>query len=614
MLAISCGKGGDDPVKGTPVAKVTLDQTSLELYAGDTYTFSATVEPEDATDKTLTWSSTKPAVATIDNDGKVTAVAEGEAIITAKSKNNITASCTITVEPALTDETDITAKFDADFAKALKEKGYISDASKITYGDVKGLDAVNVADCSLASLAGLQYFKALQKLWASGNDISEIDVSRSPDLYYLGIMDCKNLTSVNVSNNPKLYNLACNNSPITSLDLSKTVALGNLYVENCRLTSLDISQTKVYATAQYKGNPGKDGWFVVTYPEDGYSSESWEYEGKTVTSVFRKASDPDAKSLSFDCGSEITMERAEKLVVRAAFEPANAAFQAVEWSSDDEDVVMVFKYGDGNLTGRICAMQSGTATVTAKAAVSGIVSKIKVTVTEKPNHVAFDGHSGEDDKAQFLTWFGKELDLKAKVSPEGLPLTVLDWDWNNPNRAHEECVVEHNVTADKATVTSYWTTNVTMSGIDVTARVKSDASKVAYAHVAFRTVCWIEYENDYGKIQSEHGFAYVEGGVDNWKYVWRADLYPTAIYFAAYCPPLDYSDLVVPSRYYPDAYIPTSEYTLTVSKDDAKLVKITKADGDKYYKIEPLATKTTSVELIYTCGKFVQRFALDIIK
>ena len=53
---------------------------------------------------------------------------------------------------------------------------------------------------------------------------------------------------------------------------------------------------------------------------------------------------------------------------------------------------------------------------------------------------------------------------------------------------------------------------------------------------------------------------------------------------------------------------------MTVSKDDAKLVKITKEEGDKYYKIEPLAAKTTSAELIYTCGKFVQHFTLDIIK
>jgi uncharacterized protein YjdB len=51
---------------------------------------------EDATDKTVTWSIDKPAVATVDATGKVTAVAEGEATITAKAGDK-TATCKVTV-------------------------------------------------------------------------------------------------------------------------------------------------------------------------------------------------------------------------------------------------------------------------------------------------------------------------------------------------------------------------------------------------------------------------------------------------------------------------------------------------------------------------------------
>ena len=55
--------------------------------------------PDNATDKTVTWTSDKPAVATVDATGKVTAVAEGEATITAKAGDK-TATCKVTVKAA----------------------------------------------------------------------------------------------------------------------------------------------------------------------------------------------------------------------------------------------------------------------------------------------------------------------------------------------------------------------------------------------------------------------------------------------------------------------------------------------------------------------------------
>ena len=597
MLAVSCGKGGsDDPIKGTPVAKVTLDQTSLELYEGDTYTFSATVEPEDATDKTLTWSSSRPAVATVDGDGKVTAVAEGETIITAQSKNNITASCTVTVS-ALKDETDITAKFDTEFAKSLQAAGFIPDANKIKYADVKALDKITVTGTKVTSLKGVEFMKALRVLIISGSPVDEVVLS----------------------NNTELEKISIENTPISMLDIRECTKLTYLMCSNNKLEWLDISNNTLLTTCYFDGNPGYgNGNFVVAVWE-GFTITSikgtrgkWEYgeEKMEVTPLFYTMK--PLTGISFYSNTELILEQGETCAISVKTEPTDATIVRLAWSIDNDKVVKL-EAGNNNYA-TMTALAKGTATLTAKSLYGCDMSaSIKITVTDKPTGISFDGHSGKDDTASFLTWFGKEFDLKAKISPEGLPLTLLAWNWNNPNRAQGECIVEHNVTADKATVTSYWTKNVTSSGIDVTARVKSDASKVAYAQVMFRTVCWIEYENSAGEIKSNHPFSYVKGGTSNWKCVWRSDLNPAA-YFVAYCPPLDYSDLAIASMYYPDAYIPTSEYTLTVSQDDAKLVKITKESGDKYYKIEPLTTKTTSVELIYTCGKFVQRFALDIIK
>ena len=79
------------------VTGVTLDKTSLELAAGgDTTTLTATVAPTDATDKTVTWSSSDDNVATVDENGVVTSVAVGTATITATAGGE-TATCTVKV-------------------------------------------------------------------------------------------------------------------------------------------------------------------------------------------------------------------------------------------------------------------------------------------------------------------------------------------------------------------------------------------------------------------------------------------------------------------------------------------------------------------------------------
>jgi uncharacterized protein YjdB len=91
--------------KTVDVTSITLDKTSASMTPGQTITLTATVKPDNATDKTVTWTSTNPGVATVDQNGKVTAVAEGTAIIKAEA-GGLTATCEITVEPPGTEGGD----------------------------------------------------------------------------------------------------------------------------------------------------------------------------------------------------------------------------------------------------------------------------------------------------------------------------------------------------------------------------------------------------------------------------------------------------------------------------------------------------------------------------
>jgi uncharacterized repeat protein (TIGR02543 family) len=85
---------------GTNVAvtSVSLNKTTISLDEGDTERLTATVNPNNATNKNVTWESSNTAVATVNSSGRVSAIAEGTATITVKTVDgNKTATCTVTV-------------------------------------------------------------------------------------------------------------------------------------------------------------------------------------------------------------------------------------------------------------------------------------------------------------------------------------------------------------------------------------------------------------------------------------------------------------------------------------------------------------------------------------
>ncbi len=91
-LSASC----EVTVEGIPVTSVSLDRTECRLKPGERVTLVATVAPDDADDKTVVWSSSDEAVASVDDAGVVTALAEGDAVITALA-GGAQASCTVHV-------------------------------------------------------------------------------------------------------------------------------------------------------------------------------------------------------------------------------------------------------------------------------------------------------------------------------------------------------------------------------------------------------------------------------------------------------------------------------------------------------------------------------------
>ena len=99
--------------------------------------------------------------------------------------------------------------------------------------DVRGMNDPTICD-------EIGFFRNLEKLYCSENNLTSLDVSNNPNLTELSCSD-NGITSLDFLNNHKLTWVNCYNNQLTSLDLSNNTELENLYCSSNQLTSLDVS-------------------------------------------------------------------------------------------------------------------------------------------------------------------------------------------------------------------------------------------------------------------------------------------------------------------------------------------------------------------------------------
>ena len=129
-------------VKADGVTGVTLTPECLEMKRGESHTLEAVVEPYAALDKSVTYTSSNPAVVTVNAIGKVTAVGVGTATVTVTTKDGgFTDTCTVTV-------TDATPPLMFDFtgAAGITQDGevYISSSPTVNLADFLFVDEAQI--------------------------------------------------------------------------------------------------------------------------------------------------------------------------------------------------------------------------------------------------------------------------------------------------------------------------------------------------------------------------------------------------------------------------------------------------------------------------------------
>ena len=167
-----------------PVTGVSLDESSITLDVGGNQTLTATVTPEDATNKKVRWSSDNEAVATVSEDGVVTAVAGGTAVITATTHDGLfTASCTVTVNapdaaPSITTDTLPDGKVGEAYSHTLTATG----TAPITWSIDGGLPAGLSLNADTGEISGTPTADGTAKFTvkaenSAGSDTKELSIT-----------------------------------------------------------------------------------------------------------------------------------------------------------------------------------------------------------------------------------------------------------------------------------------------------------------------------------------------------------------------------------------------------------------------------------------------------
>ena len=167
------------------VENVTLDVTTLTLAPGMTKKLAATVKPDNADDKTVTWSSSNVEVAMVSNDGTIGAIKAGKTSITAQA-GDITAECVVTVH---TDHSYSGGKCTSCGARPYMENGTIDEDGVLTYY-YGGETNVVIPD----GVTGIRY-DAFINCFKLENVIIPDSVTMIGSKAFAG---CRNLTSVTI--------------------------------------------------------------------------------------------------------------------------------------------------------------------------------------------------------------------------------------------------------------------------------------------------------------------------------------------------------------------------------------------------------------------------------
>ena len=385
--------------KVVPVESIAIDKETLELVEGDSATLTATVSPDNASDKTYAWTSSNPDVATVAEDGTVTAIAPGNTTITATSNDGgKTASCEVSVAKRVIPVESVT----------------LSGETSVTAGDT-----VTFTYTITPSDATVQDVK-----WSSSDEsVIKVDADGTAVVLKNGVATIT----------------------VTTVDGEKT-ASAKILASPLLVSSLSLDVTSLTLAA------GEEGKLVATVaPENATNKElSWKSLTTSVATVDAegnvkavkpgtakiRVSTTDGSKLNAEC--EVTVTKAKVAVtgvsldntlllisvgesrkLSATVKPSGATNKEVSWTSNNESVATV----DSN--GNVKGLKEGSATITVTTKDGSKTATCKVTVSKPVSTIAVTGVSL--NKTSLSLTVGGSQSLSATVSPSNASDKSVSW-------------------------------------------------------------------------------------------------------------------------------------------------------------------------------------------
>ena len=392
--------------KKTEVQSITLKFngdpiTSKTLYTNgvSTATFTYSVLPTNATFKDITWSSTNPAVATVDPLGNVKAISAGKTVIRCTSDDNpmVVGSCTVTVKVK---ETGI--KLDKSSFEVYETK------SKTLKATVSPVDATNKnvtwtsSNTSVATVdkdgkvtgkkAGTAYISATT---ANGKYTAKAKVTVLKMIYTEKVVLNKTTLTLNDG---------------ATFDLNATVLPENAITKTVKWSSSDKKIVKVDSYGEVTAVAPGTAYIYCTTTDNGTTAKC---------KVTVKAVKPTSVSLSV---KTLTLDYNKTYQLTAKVLPTNASDKTVKWTSSNPKVVSVTS------AGKVKALKAGESAVITVTTNSG---KCTAKVTVKVNPIPVSKITLNKTSATMTK--GDTLTLKATIAPSNATNKTLKWSSSDTN-------------------------------------------------------------------------------------------------------------------------------------------------------------------------------------
>ena len=411
--AITVMSGGESDscavtVEDLSVTGVSLDQTSFTMKVTDAaVTLTATVAPDDAANKAVTWSSSNESVATVAN-GVVTAVGVGSAIITVTTEDGSkAASCYVTVA-------------------AIPVESVTIDKSELSLNDDGTLTVALDGTATLTATVLPSTATTKTVTWSSSDSTVvalEVDEETGEVTATAEKAGSARIT-VTTADGGKTDSITINvpATPVASLTLTPSeAALIYGSQPNAGRETLTVTvrgeggKTPTNAAVNWSSSDtsvvtvaaGANGTAVITAAGAGKATITvTPQDGSNVSATCAVSVTVPTTGIELDQSAvTLTIGGTASYRLTATVKPTGAA-QDVTWTSGDEDVATV-------VNGVVTAVGSGETTITATATGTGYTASCTVTVTVPVTDVSIE----DEPEGGFEVYLGTTLSLAAAIAP-----------------------------------------------------------------------------------------------------------------------------------------------------------------------------------------------------